>query len=357
MKLAFANDGIYAYAVRSPLAVGGAERQQWLLARALAARGWHVTVGVRKLLNAKERRTIDGVDFVGIGQGQILLAWSEFLAAVRPDWWYWRCADHLLGLGVEIAKLRRVRTIFAAGFDRDVQPRYALSRRPRWWPLYAWGLARTDRILVQHHGQMSQLAPRWRVKARILPSIVGDIQSGPPHAERQRYVAWVAMLRHAKRPDILIEVARQAPALHFIVCGGLSTFVAPPGYSERTIAALRALPNIEYRGRVTAQEAQQVIANAAVLLSTADGEGFPNTFLQAWSSGTPVVSLVIDPDDTIKHEGIGTVCEDAAQAVADLEALLDSWQRREAIADRARQYVAKTHGEAGIVPMFEHFLR
>ena len=34
MKIAFLNDGIYEYATDAPSAVGGAERQIWLLARA-----------------------------------------------------------------------------------------------------------------------------------------------------------------------------------------------------------------------------------------------------------------------------------------------------------------------------------
>lgn len=356
MKLVLVNDGVYAYAAGSLSAVGGAERQQWLLARALAAKGWLVTVGVRNLMNAEERHIIDGVDFVGIGQGQILFAWFRFLAAEHPDWWYWRCADHLLGPAVEIAKLRGVQTIFSAGFDRDVQPRRALSRRPRWWPLYAWGLARTDRIFVQHRGQMLQLAPRWRAKACILPSIVGEIMSVKSHAERAQYVAWVAMLRQAKRPDVLIEVARKVPTLRFVVCGGPTTFMSPSGYSERIIKELRALPNVEYRGQVAPEEAQQVIANAAVLLSTSDEEGFPNTFLQAWSNGTPVVSLSVDPDNVIKQERIGAVSGSVEHVVADLGALMDSWQQRDEIAVHAQQYVMKTHSEAGIVPTFEHFL-
>jgi glycosyltransferase involved in cell wall biosynthesis len=356
MKLVFVNDGIYSYAAGAPSAVGGAERQQWLLARTLAAKGWFVTVGVRNLMNAEERRTIDGVDFVSIGQEQILFAWSRFLAAEHPDWWYWRCADHLLGPAVEIAKWRGVQTIFSAGSDLDIQPRRALSRRPRWWPLYAWGLARTDRIFVQHRGQMSQLAPRWRAKARILPSIGGEIMSVKSHAERAQYVAWVATLWQVKRPDVLIEIARKAPTLHFVVCGGPITFMSPPGYSERIIDALRVLPNVEYRGQVAPEEAQQVIANAAVLLSTSDEEGFPNTFLQAWSSGTPVVSLSVDPDDVIKQEGIGAVSGSVERAVADLDMLMKSWHQRDEIAVRAQRYVTKTHSEADVVSAFEHFI-
>src|SRR5438874_7816551 len=111
MKIVLMNDVVYTYASGMPSIVGGAERQQWLLARALAATGWAVTVGVRQAINTGECKAIDGVEFVGIGQDQIFLAWYRFLLSERPDWWYWRCADHLWGSAVAIAKLVRVRTI------------------------------------------------------------------------------------------------------------------------------------------------------------------------------------------------------------------------------------------------------
>src|SRR2546428_1570680 len=89
MKVVMTNEGIYAYASGSSLAVGGAERYQWLLARALAANGWTVIVGVREAIKPDERVVIEGVEFVGINKGSILLAWYRFLVSERPDWWYW----------------------------------------------------------------------------------------------------------------------------------------------------------------------------------------------------------------------------------------------------------------------------
>src|SRR5919202_4923091 len=117
MKIVFTDDPIYGYASGAPV-VGGAERQQWFLARALAATGWAVTVGVREALAAGDRRTVEGVQFLGIGRDYLPRAWHRFLASERPDWWYWRCADHLWGCAVEVAKLAGVRAIFAAGGDR-----------------------------------------------------------------------------------------------------------------------------------------------------------------------------------------------------------------------------------------------
>jgi hypothetical protein len=162
MKIVMLNDLIYAYAHHHPSAIGGAERIQWLLARALVRKGWTVTVGVREPLREQEYDTVEGVKFAGIGGGQILAAWYAFLRSEQPHWWFWRCATHLWGPGVEIAKFLGIRTVFSVALDRDVHPRRALFWRPRLWPLYAWGLSRTDRILVQHTGQLHELSPRWQ---------------------------------------------------------------------------------------------------------------------------------------------------------------------------------------------------
>jgi glycosyltransferase involved in cell wall biosynthesis len=312
-----------------------------------------VTVGVCEALEAGERRAIDGVEFLGIGRNHIHRLWYRFLVSEQPDWWYWRCANHLLGSAVEVAKLAGVRTIFAACFDTDVQPRRALSRRSHWWPLYAWGLLRTDRILVQHTGQLAELAPRWRPKARIVPSIAGEMTAIKPHAERAQYVAWVATLRQSKRPDVLLEIARQAPAIRFVVCGGLTPRASSSGYGEWLVEALQAQPNIAFLGKVAPQQAQQIIADAALLLSTSDGEGFPNTFLQAWLSGTPVISLKVDPDRIIERQELGTVPGTVAHATTDIMALMGSPQRRDAMAVRARRYVAETHSAAAVTAVFE----
>jgi glycosyltransferase involved in cell wall biosynthesis len=352
MKIVFVNDAIHAYALKAPV-VGGAERQQWLLARALAMAGWSVTVGVSQSLAPGERSTIEGVTFLGIGAGPIYSSWYRFLIAERPDWWYWRCASHLWGIAVEIAVLAGVRTIFAAGFDTDMQPRRALVRRSRWWPLYALGLARTDRIFLQHAAQLAAVPATWRTKAFVVPSIAGALPLVKAHAERAAYVAWVAMLRQPKRPDVLIEIARQMPAVRFVVCGGPTSFASPPGYSEQVIAALQAQPNVQFLGQVTPSETWQIIAGAALLLSTSDAEGFPNTFLEAWSNGTPVVSLKIDPDHIIARHELGRISGTVGGAVADINELMTSPDQRDQIACRSRRYVAQAHSEAVVAATVE----
>ena len=356
MKIIHVNDVVYGYASGDPSANGGAERYEWLLARAMAAAGWNVTVGVRRALARGQRATIEGVEFVGIGDGPALrspITWHRFLMSERPDWWFWQCADHWLGPGFAVAKLAGVKTIFSAMHDRDVDIRRSLFRRPRFWPLYALGLAWSDRIFVQHGEQLSKLPRPWQAKASILPGIVDQTPKPKPHSERDTFVAWVAVLRKPKRPDLLVEIARRMPETRFVVCGGPSSFMSPPGYGEQIIEAFRTQPNIDYLGHVAPDKTRKIIGDAAVLLSTSDEEGFPSVFLEAWSTGTPVVSLNIDPDELIGKKHLGRVSGSIEHAVSDIQTLLNSTNDREQIAIRARRYVEEAHSEAAAVAVIE----
>jgi glycosyltransferase involved in cell wall biosynthesis len=306
-------------------------------------------------LECGERRTIEGVEFHGIKQGHFLLDWYRFLSVTRPDWLYRREASHLLGPLVQIAHLIGAKTIFAAAFDTDVKPRAALTRRQRWWPLYAWGLSKTEWLFVQHGGQLDDLPARWKSKALIVRSIAGSHKecTAPLESGRAPYVAWVGMLRQPKRPDLLIEIAKSAPHVKFVVCGGATTHRSPSGYGQNIIHRFQAVSNIEFRKQLPPDEAERVIAEAAVLLCTSDQEGFPNTFLQAWSYGTPVVSLQVDPDSVIKRFNLGVVTGTVDAAREELDRLLSSPDLRQEFATRGRQYVASHHSEEAVVKAFD----
>src|ERR1043165_5407782 len=353
MKVAFLNDRIYLYASSEGSFAGGNERQQWFLARALASSGWAVCGGIRDRLRGRECQMIEGVEFHGIMQGQYLLDWYRFLSSTRPDWLYWRGASHLLGPLVWIAHSLGVQTIFAAAFDTDVHPRSALTTRRRWWPLYSWGLSKAERLVVQHRQQLEGLPTRWRAKARVIRSIADTHVVSKAHSFREPYVSWVGMLRQPKRPDLLIEIAKRSPQVKYVVCGGATTHRSPLGYSERIIEQFRGLPNIEFRGQVTPEEAERVISEAAALLCTSDGEGFPNTFLQAWRYGTPVVTLQIDPDSIIKRLNLGAVTGTIEATVEQLQRLLLSPQERQNIASRTCEYIIGHHSKEVVFKAFD----
>jgi glycosyltransferase involved in cell wall biosynthesis len=52
-------------------------------------------------------------------------------------------------------------------------------------------------------------------------------------------------------------------------------------------------------------------------------EGFPTTFLEAWSCGLPVVTT-FDPDGIVAREGLGRVVNTEDELVAQLQSLPNS---------------------------------
>jgi glycosyltransferase involved in cell wall biosynthesis len=90
-----------------------------------------------------------------------------------------------------------------------------------------------------------------------------------------------------------------------------------------------------------------------VFLSTAEEEGFPNTFTQAWSAGTPVVSLRLDPDHLIERIGMGRVPDTIDDTVAHISDLLRSPRRRDEIATRARRFITENYSATAVVKIFQ----
>jgi glycosyltransferase involved in cell wall biosynthesis len=139
-----------------------------------------------------------------------------------------------------------------------------------------------------------------------------------------------------------------------VVCGGATTFASPGDYGPRVIEQLRAQPNVEFLDQVAPERAHEIMASAALLLSTSDTEGFPNTFLEAWASGTPKISLSVDPDQVIEREELGGVLAgDVAAAARLIGDLVASPARRTEIGCRARQYVAAYHSEDAVCREFQ----
>jgi glycosyltransferase involved in cell wall biosynthesis len=226
-------------------------------------------------------------------------------------------------------------------------------RRKNWWPLYKWGLYRSDIIFVQHNGQRDLLPVRLQRRAYLLPGIVSLPGKITPHSERNSTVVWVAVIRPPKRPDLLIQIARQLPMIRFVVCGAPNKRHWDAGKLENILTQLQSLPNVDYRGHVAPEETLKVIGNASVLLSTSDGEGFPSVFLEAWAAATPIVSLQIDPDQKIRNHHLGVVADTVGGAADALRSLLAVPQDRQDMGIRARRHAEETHSPVAAVRAFD----
>ena len=139
-------------------------------------------------------------------------------------------------------------------------------------------------------------------------------------------VLWAGRIASGKRLEMLLDVAEAAPELHFDVAGGPTR---PTPYSDEVLARAARMPNVTLHGRVERERMPALYEGAAFLCCTSTIEGFPNTFLEAWSVGLPVVST-FDPDHLIAERGLGATAPDAPGLLREMRALLASpaaWQK------------------------------
>jgi glycosyltransferase involved in cell wall biosynthesis len=86
------------------------------------------------------------------------------------------------------------------------------------------------------------------------------------------------------------------------------------------------------------------LSEALALLNTSHHEGFSNTFLEAFSTGTPVISPEkVDPDHIIRKHALGASVDDVSDFPSVIRQLSENQDRFEETSQRCREYVYKNH--------------
>jgi glycosyltransferase involved in cell wall biosynthesis len=326
--------------------VGGAELQQTLLARALAAQGYRVSMVVADY-GQPEGAVWDGIKThkayrpsAGIPVLRFIHPrWTSLWAAMKrahADIYYTSCAGALLGQVVLFARLHGARVIFRIASNSDCDPRSLLIRYWRDKRLYRYGLRRADLVLAQTPEQQRALLKNFRRDSRVVPSLTESNGRRLGFHERDIAALWVGNFRALKRPELLLEAARKLPSLKFHIIGG------PMPGSESLFEDVQAqalkLPNAHFHGPVPYHEVGEYYERARVLVGTSEIEGFPNTYLQAWARGTPVVAF-LDPEQLIARNGMGRATTSVSELCEAIVAMTSERQIWESASQRCREYM------------------
>lgn len=210
-------------------------------------------------------------------------------------------------------------------------------RRDRW--LFDYGVLHASLVAAQTEQQREMLARNYGIDSEIV-NIAVEIPSTPPSQPKDVDVLWVGNFRPVKRPDVALELARRLPKFRFVLVGG-----SVPGgqaYFDRMAAQARELPNVTLTGSVPYAAVGEWFARSRLHVNTSDYEGFPNTFLQAWVRGVPVVSF-FDPDKMIQRRALGRCCSDLPAMSRAIQELLAAETERRAIGKRARELVSSQY--------------
>ncbi len=333
--------------------VGGESVQQTLLARALSRRGHEVCMVTADYGQADEAvweqirvhkayRPGAGIPVLRFIHPRWTGIWGA-LARADAQLYYTSCAGmHVALLALFCARYAR-RFVFRAASDADCDPTRLLVRyaRDRW--LYRYGLRRADAILVQSAVQAGSLAGKFGLDSRMAGMLV---EPAPRDVERNIDVLWVGNIRRVKRPDRILSLSAELPEVGFHMVGGPLPDEGALFHTTRRAAMLR--PNITFHGRLSYQDTNALYGRARLLINTSDVEGFPNSYLQAWVRGVPVVSYV-DPDGIIRRHGLGVVVESALEMRAAIERLLADTGALAAASARCQAYVAREFTEDKIL--------
>jgi glycosyltransferase involved in cell wall biosynthesis len=203
---------------------------------------------------------------------------------------------------------------------------------------YRCGLNHANPIIAQTETQRQGLHAAAGRNATVIPMAVLP-PAGQPMPDTKPHVLWVGRITPTKRLDWLIEAARRCPEVAFDIVG------TPNQQSEHATILMeeaRLLPNVRVHGRAPAATLANLYAGATLLACTSELEGFPTTFLEAWSLGVPVVTT-FDPDGVVATHGLGEVAGDLDDFVTKLNGLLGDASRRGICATAARSYYQSNH--------------
>jgi glycosyltransferase involved in cell wall biosynthesis len=344
--------------------IGGAELQQSLVAKGLARRGCEVSM-VSMDFGQPDGSEVDGVRVHNIHTPDEGLPVVRFLhprltslwralKRAEADIYYQRTSAATTGFVAAFCRRYGKRSIYAGASDVDFVPGRQEISYTRDRMIFEYGLRRVDTVFAQNPFQRDNALQHYGREARIVPNCYA-----PPAGAKcdpRGYVLWIATLRPQKRPELFIELARRMPGQRFMLVGGNDAHARGVAYSEGIRAAARALPNVTVREFVPFAEADRLFDGARVLLNTSEYEGFPNTFLQAWSRGVPSVAFI---DTGSEHEGerVYDVAADIDDAAARLSRLMTddiAWTRA---SRRAQGYFAANHSLDAILDIYEDEIR
>jgi glycosyltransferase involved in cell wall biosynthesis len=342
--------------------VGGETVQHVLLARAWRDLGHEVSIVVYDD-GQGEKREVDGITAIAAHRRHAGIPGLRFfhprasklvaaLMAADADVYYQSPAGAFTGLTAWYCRMTGRRFIFRVASDSDCEKEHSRIRLWRDRRLFDYGLKHADLVAAQTEVQANML----RANHGLESSVVNMLVEPPPRTglapDKDIDVLWVGNLRALKRPELVLELARQLPQVSFTLAGGPLPHPTSRTYFDDVKVAAARLPNVSMPGPVRYADSGAWFDRARVFLNTSSVEGFPNTFLQAWIRGVPVVSF-FDPDGLIRRLQLGAVCASLDDMREAVRGLLEMEAYRENLGRRARDFVAREFTSAAAARYIE----
>jgi glycosyltransferase involved in cell wall biosynthesis len=307
--------------------IGGAELQVYYLAKELINRGWDVSYIRETSTSDRSVSLFEGIKLYNLPlrkrhylQFLNYFHLKEIMRKIRSDIWYCRVSKYYLPSVIRHASSLGGKIVWAFSSDGNLSFKphsthpFGRIMESLEHQFFMRGVNHADLILAQHEGQSKFLKDNLGIDSQILTN-------GHPlpifrSRLRENSVVWVSNIKPVKQPEVFLEICRKCldKPIKFVMVGDIQDV----NYRDLLAQETAILTNLKYLGKQPVDFVNEVICKSKVLVNTSEYEGFPNTFIQAWMRGTPVVSLNVDPGGVIEKERLGKVSFTEDQMLEDI---------------------------------------
>jgi len=342
----------------------GAAVQQKLIAQGLRRLGYEITFLVSDYGQPDVVTTSDGINLVKTRPSPVkesfirrmtgLMRLFRVTNRVNPDICYQQARQAITGVMALNCRLRGHPFVYsvASNTDLDIAKRFELGFPD--WRIYRYGLTMATEIVAQSEDQMNTLKEDFGRQGVLIQSTFTKPDESEKNLEK-RHILWVGNLRKVRRPEMFLEVAERLPEYKFVLVGG--KYPGQESLFDQIAERAGSIPHLEMAGAVDYDDVGRYFSEAFLFVNTTLVEGFPNTYLQAWCRGVPVVGT-FDADGLIAKHGLGRACSSVDELVDGVRDFMKDDAPRMSAGEKALNYVEANHSEAAVVGAYDRlFMR
>jgi glycosyltransferase involved in cell wall biosynthesis len=167
---------------------------------------------------------------------------------------------------------------------------------------------------------------------------VGELSKSPNNS----YVAWLGIFQYQKNLPLLEKIVSTLPNIHFKIAGSKAQKLDDD--TKEAIKNLEKKANVEFVGYLNRKDVISFLSKAKILLNTSHYEGFSNTFLEAFSTATPVICPQnVDPCNIIEKNRLGFSYECVSVATDKITNFFDDKELYKEFSKNVFDYIKENH--------------
>jgi len=353
IKVCFVSLGAYPlFNKKDDRTFGGAEVQMFLLSKYLAKDPEFDVDFMVSTPGKDATEIVDGIRLYKLSTRswmgnercnlRMFLKFNSLLFSSKSDVFVQRSASAGSGVIRIVSRIRGKKFIYMTAHDIDCNGQFEKTKNlfTRW--LFRIGIRKADLVITQSKRHSRMLKKHHKVKSIIIKSSYNISKKQDVAKLKKQGVLWVARCEDWKQPEKVMFLADKFRHIQF-------TMVCPksnnqPDYFDKIKRCASKYSNIKFVKYVPFNKIDIYFQKSKIFVNTSENEGYPNTFVQAAKNGTPIVSLIVNPDNFLEKYCCGLCAYgDDGLLVKQIEQLLGDQKLYKQYSERIYEYAKKVH--------------